>query len=128
MIRRPPRSTRTDTLFPYTTLFRSFLADEGLRGDDPGAALPRPGAARALPKTLSHADVDRLFAGVEARLARDPADPNDLRRSALVALLYGSGLRARELVSLARTGVAPDRALLILKGQADREQVVGNAT
>src|SRR3546814_12420521 len=28
MIRRPPRSTRTDTLFPYTTLFRSCLADE----------------------------------------------------------------------------------------------------
>src|SRR3546814_19684486 len=33
MIRRPPRSTRTDTLFPYTTLFRSFglLADFGVR-------------------------------------------------------------------------------------------------
>src|SRR3546814_3345544 len=29
MIRRPPRSTRTDTLFPYTTLFRSFTADLG---------------------------------------------------------------------------------------------------
>src|SRR3546814_9260260 len=29
MIRRPPRSTRTDTLFPYTTLFRSFNADGG---------------------------------------------------------------------------------------------------
>src|SRR3546814_979004 len=27
MIRRPPRSTRTDTLFPYTTLFRSYLAE-----------------------------------------------------------------------------------------------------
>src|SRR3546814_14132010 len=32
MIRRPPRSTRTDTLFPYTTLFRSH-ADEGVRAD-----------------------------------------------------------------------------------------------
>src|SRR3546814_13307857 len=30
MIRRPPRSTRTDTLFPYTTLFRSFRSDPGL--------------------------------------------------------------------------------------------------
>src|SRR3546814_5037273 len=29
MIRRPPRSTRTDTLFPYTTLFRSLLVDDG---------------------------------------------------------------------------------------------------
>src|SRR3546814_18310817 len=31
MIRRPPRSTRTDTLFPYTTLFRSVLVDDGPR-------------------------------------------------------------------------------------------------
>src|SRR3546814_7127836 len=38
MIRRPPRSTRTDTLFPYTTLFRSDLAGarwQGRRGPDP---------------------------------------------------------------------------------------------
>src|SRR3546814_15325827 len=41
MCRRPPRSTRTDTLFPYTTLFRSFLSrDPGLRWDDGGADLP----------------------------------------------------------------------------------------
>src|SRR3546814_5180264 len=33
MIRRPPRSTRTDTLFPYTTLFRSFSGRRGGRGD-----------------------------------------------------------------------------------------------
>src|SRR3546814_19158109 len=33
MIRRPPRSTRTDTLFPYTTLFRSLRPDEGVEGD-----------------------------------------------------------------------------------------------
>src|SRR3546814_15869252 len=47
MIRRPPRSTRTDTLFPYTTLFRAQAAD--LRGEarDPGPAVLRmdPGAA-----------------------------------------------------------------------------------
>src|SRR3546814_17033284 len=36
MIRRPPRSTRTDTLFPYTTLFRSLFALEGLREALPG--------------------------------------------------------------------------------------------
>src|SRR3546814_12999158 len=87
-------------------------------------ALPRPGAARALPKTLSHADVDRLFAGVEARLARDPADPNDLRLSALVELLYGAGLRARELVSLPRNAVAPVRPVLILNGKGEGERVV----
>src|SRR3546814_7706276 len=39
MIRRPPRSTRTDTLFPYTTLFRSEAVQDVLRGVEPRAAL-----------------------------------------------------------------------------------------
>jgi len=104
--------------------FFAFLADEGLRADDPGAALPRPGTARALPKTLSRADVDRLFAGIAERIARVPADPNDLRLAALVELLYGSGLRASELVSLPRNAVAPDRPFIILKGKGGRERLV----
>src|SRR3546814_5689554 len=45
MIRRPPRSTRTDTLFPYTTLFRS---GERQRGTD--------GQRKRFPKSLGHAD------------------------------------------------------------------------
>src|SRR3546814_12732424 len=36
MIRRPPRSTRTDTLFPYTTLFRSLVLDRAMRPDENG--------------------------------------------------------------------------------------------
>ena len=104
--------------------FYAFLADEGHRADDPGAALPRPGAARALPKVLSHEDVDRLFAAIAARIARVPPDPNDLRLSALVELLYGSGLRATELVSLPRNAIAPDRPYLILRGKGGRERLV----
>jgi integrase/recombinase XerD len=104
--------------------FYAFLADEGLRADDPGGALPRPGAVRALPKTLSVGDVDRLFAAIEARIARDPPDPLDLRLAALVELLYGSGLRASELVSLPRNAIAPDRPYLILKGKGGRERLV----
>lgn len=104
--------------------FFAFLADEGLRADDPGAALPRPGAARGLPRTLSRADVDRLFEAIAARVARVPPDPNDLRLAALVELLYGSGLRASELVSLPRNAVAPDRPFVILKGKGGRERLV----
>ncbi|MDH7971226.1 tyrosine recombinase [Sphingomonas sp. AR_OL41] len=104
--------------------FYAFLADEGHRADDPGAALPRPGAQRGLPKILSHDDVDRLFAAIAARIARDPPDPNDLRLSALVELLYGSGLRATELVSLPRNAIAPDRPYLILRGKGGRERLV----
>ncbi len=104
--------------------FFAFLADEGLRGDDPGKALPRPGSGRALPKTLSGGDVERLFAAIDRRLARDPADPRDLRLLALVELLYGSGLRASELVSLPRGAVQPDKPYLILKGKGGRERLV----
>ena len=104
--------------------FFAFLADEKLRDDDPSAALPRPGTARALPRTLSRADVDRLFAAIAERIARVPADPNDLRLAALVELLYGSGLRASELVSLPRNAVAPDRPFVILKGKGGRERLV----
>ncbi len=104
--------------------FFAFLADEGHRADDPGKALPRPGTARTLPKILSHADVDRLFVAIAERAARDPLDPNDLRLSALFELLYGSGLRATELVSLPRNAVHPDRPFLILRGKGGRERLV----
>jgi integrase/recombinase XerD len=104
--------------------FYGFLADEGLRADDPSTSLPRPGAARRLPKTLTIADIDALFAAIAQRIARRPPDPNDLRLLALVELLYGSGLRASELVALPRNAVQTDRPYLILRGKGGRERMV----
>jgi integrase/recombinase XerD len=104
--------------------FYAFLVDEGFRSDDPGAALPRPGQARPLPKVLSHADVDRLFAVLGERLAKVPPAALDLRMAALVELLYGSGLRASELVSLPRSAIQGDRPYIILKGKGGRERLV----
>jgi integrase/recombinase XerD len=104
--------------------FYGFLDEEGLRRDDPSAALPRPGARRALPKILGHGDIDALFAAIADRIARVPPDPRDLRLLALVELLYGSGLRASELVSLPRGSIASDRPFLILRGKGDRERMV----
>jgi integrase/recombinase XerD len=104
--------------------FFGFLVDEGLAAEDPSEALPRPGSRRALPKILGQGDVDRLFAAITERLARVPGDPNDLRLAALVELLYGSGLRATELVSLPRNAIAPDRPYLILRGKGGRERLV----
>lgn len=104
--------------------FFGFLVDEGDRRDDPSPALPRPAAARPLPRTLTHADVDRLFAAVAARLDREAPFPADLRLAALIELLYGSGLRASELVSLPRNAIHPDRPYLILKGKGGRERLV----
>ncbi len=104
--------------------FFGFLADEGHRDDDPGKALPRPGTARSLPKILGHDDVDRLFAAIVARIGRDPPDPRDVRLSSLIELLYGSGLRATELISLPRNAVHPDRPFVILRGKGGRERLV----
>ena len=104
--------------------FYAFLADEGHRPDDPGGALPRPGATRTLPKVLGHHDVDRLFAAIDGRLAAPRPLPGDLRLSALIELLYGSGLRATELVSLPRAAIHAERPYLIVKGKGGRERLV----
>ncbi|HEX8256599.1 MAG TPA: tyrosine-type recombinase/integrase [Allosphingosinicella sp.] len=104
--------------------FFAFLADEGLREDDPSAALPRPGGERPLPKILDHVAVDALFAEIDRRKAETGGGSASLRLCALVELLYGSGLRATELVSLPRNAVAPDRPFLILKGKGGRERLV----
>uniref|UniRef100_UPI0025E0862D tyrosine-type recombinase/integrase n=1 Tax=uncultured Sphingomonas sp. TaxID=158754 RepID=UPI0025E0862D len=98
--------------------------DEGHRADDPGAALPRPGTARPLPKVLSVGDVDALFGVIGDRLASATPTRADLRLAALIELLYGSGLRATELVSLPRNAIHPDRPFLILKGKGGRERLV----
>src|SRR5205085_2779616 len=100
-----------------------FLVDEGFRKDDPSGALPRTGAARGLPKTLSHTDVDRLFAELARRMELDPSPPT-LRLVAMVELLYGSGLRATELVSLPVRAIRADQPYLILKGKGGRERLV----
>ena len=104
--------------------FYGFLLDEKLRADDPGSALPRPGTGRGLPKTLSNADVDAIFAAIQTRIDRVPPDPHDLRLLALIELLYGSGLRASELVSLPRGAVQPDKPYLILRGKGGKERLV----
>ncbi|HEX5182754.1 MAG TPA: tyrosine recombinase [Allosphingosinicella sp.] len=103
--------------------FYGFLLDEGLRADDPSAALPRPAGGRPLPKVLDHQAVDALFAEIERRKSGDPG-PAALRLSALVELLYGSGLRATELVSLPRHALRPDQPFLILRGKGAKERLV----
>lgn len=104
--------------------FYGFLIEEGDRADDPSSALPRPGTERGLPRTLSHDEVDRLFVVVAERLRRVPPLMPDLRLSALLELLYGSGLRASELVGLPRGAVQADKPFLILRGKGGRERLV----
>lgn len=104
--------------------YYAFLQEEGMRDDNPASVLPRPATRRPLPKILSTQDVDRLFAVIEERLAIANPVPADLRLAALIELLYGSGLRATELMSLPRRALAADRPFLILRGKGGRERLV----
>ncbi len=104
--------------------FFGFLFEEGFRSDDPTDALPKPSIARSLPKVLSVADVDRLFGAIAERVDCVNAKPHDLRLAAMVELLYGSGLRASELMELPRNAIASDRPFLILKGKGGKERMV----
>ncbi len=104
--------------------FFGFLCREGLRADDPGRDLAGASAARPLPKTLDPRDVERLFGALAERLAQYGDDPRTLRLAALIELLYGSGLRATELVSLPRQAVRPGRGFLILAGKGGKERLV----
>ena len=102
--------------------FFGFLHDEGIRADDPSSTLPRPGGERPLPKVLDHQAIEALFREIERRAGEGGAAA--IRLAALVELLYGSGLRATELVSLPRNAVSPDKPFLILKGKGGRERLV----
>jgi integrase/recombinase XerD len=102
--------------------FYGFLFDEGFRADDPSAALPRPRLQRPLPKVLDSDEVERMFTVVEERAASN--EPLALRNLALLELLYGSGLRATELVSLPRRAVRAGQPFLMLRGKGDKERLV----
>ena len=102
--------------------FFGFLVDDGLRGDDPSAALPRPRFERPLPRVLDEAEIARMFEAAEDRAASGEASA--VRNLALLELLYGSGLRASELVSLPRGAVRPGQPFLMVRGKGSKERLV----
>ncbi|HVM36808.1 MAG TPA: tyrosine-type recombinase/integrase [Sphingomicrobium sp.] len=102
--------------------FFGFLVDEGLRADDPSAALPRPVLQRPLPRILDEHEVTAMFEAVEGRAAS--GEPGAVRNLALLELLYGSGLRASELVSLPRGALRIGQPFLILRGKGGKERLV----
>ncbi|CDZ31968.1 Tyrosine recombinase XerD [Neorhizobium galegae bv. officinalis] len=105
--------------------FYKFLYAEGLRGDDPTAILDAPKKGRSLPKIMSEDDVTRLLdlAGKEA------ADPGPdqlarLRMLALLELLYATGMRVSELVSLPVKVLDQEGRFLIIRGKGNKERLV----
>lgn len=93
--------------------FFHFLLQENLRGDDPTARLDAPKRARALPKTLSVDEIERLIAAAE-----------NARDKAIIELLYGAGLRVSELVSLPlRAAPRPGQDHMIIEGKGGKERL-----
>lgn len=101
--------------------FFRFLASEGIRADDPSALLDAPKRGRPLPKLLSEAEVDRLLAGAR-RLRDDPAE--SARLTALLEILYATGLRVSELVGLRFPPFGDDPRFLLVRGKGNKERLV----
>lgn len=103
-----------------------FLYTEGRRKDDPAAVLQGPKRGRPLPKTLTLAEVDRLLtmAGRTDPKAAPAARLRAARLACLVELLYATGLRVSELVTLPVSAARRDARVIIVRGKGDKERLV----
>jgi integrase/recombinase XerD len=108
-------------------LFR-FLLAENIRGDDPAAILSGPKRGRALPKVLSIGDVDRLLSQAAANASlqgRSAAQQvRALRLVCLLEVLYATGLRVSELVTLPLSAARRDARMLVVRGKGNKERFV----
>jgi integrase/recombinase XerD len=104
-----------------------FLLAEGYRPDDPAAIIAGPKRGRPLPKVLSMAEVERLIAA--ARRAADastagPARLRALRLMCLLELLYATGLRISELITLPASAARREDDMLVVRGKGGKERLV----
>lgn len=98
--------------------FYRFLLREGVIAVDPTLRVEMPRLGRPLPKALSEADVEALLA------APDTGDPLGLRDRAMLEVLYASGLRVTELISLRLEQINPRQGVLRTFGKGNKERLV----
>ena len=106
--------------------FHKFLHGEGLASGNPATVIESPRAGRPLPKVMSLGQVEALLA-MAAELsakAKGKARGRAMRLECLLELLYATGLRVSELVSLRTRDVTSDREVLTIKGKGGRERLV----
>ena len=108
-------------------LFR-FLLNERIRGDDPAAILSGPKRGRGLPKVLSIADVDRLLSRAKALAEAAESSPRrrlrTLRLHCLLEVLYATGLRVSELVTLPLSASRREARMIVVRGKGNKERLV----
>lgn len=105
-----------------------FLYAEGLRADDPTRTLSAPKKRHSLPKVLSVDEVDRLIAAAQGETRRQhdtaPARLRAHRLYTLLEVLYATGLRVSELVSMPVSAALRDARLIEIKGKGGKERLV----
>ncbi len=113
------RATRARRLSAIRQFYR-FGFEEGWRGDNPAIQIKGPGRDKRLPKTLSEDEVDRLLAaaGGTGRGA------DRLRNTCLMELLYATGMRVSELVTLPVIAARGDPQMLLIRGKGGKERMV----
>jgi len=113
------RATRARRLSSIRQLFR-FAYEEGWRADNPALRITGPGRDKRLPKTLSEAEVEALL-----QAARSTGRVGDrLRNTCLMELLYATGMRVSELVSLPASAARGDPRMLLVRGKGGKERMV----
>ena len=114
------KSTRARRLSAIKQLFR-FAFEEGWRTDNPAIQITGPGRDKRLPKTLTHDEVDRLL---EAARSMGRSKSDRLRNTCLMELLYATGMRVTELVSLPMSSARGDPRMLLILGKGGKERMV----
>lgn len=114
------RATRARRLSAIKQIYR-FAFEEGWRETNPTLRLKGPAKVKKLPTTLSEHDVERLLS-TAAQHGRTPAEK--ARNACLMELLYATGLRVSELVSLPVAAVRGDPRMLLVKGKGGKERMV----
>ncbi|MCJ8506719.1 site-specific tyrosine recombinase XerD [Rhizobium lemnae] len=105
--------------------FYKFLFAENIRGDDPSSILDAPKKPQSIPKVLSEADVSRLLERAQAEASEEgPGRLLRLRMLALLELLYATGMRVSELVSLPAKVLDQEGRFLIIRGKGNKERLV----
>jgi len=103
-----------------------FLYSEGHRGDDPAAVIEGPKRGRSLPKVLTVKQVDDLLARARDGMSVEAASERlrAARMNCLLEVLYATGLRVSELVSLPAAAARRDQRMLVIRGKGGRERLV----
>ncbi len=114
------KSTRARRLSAIKQLYR-FAFEEGLRSDNPAIQIAGPGQDKRLPKILSEDEVDRLL---DAARNSGRSKSDKLRNTCLMELLYATGMRVTELVSLPISATRGDPRLLLIMGKGGKERMV----